>query len=52
MTHYQLRVKNFSLQIQVLRLVNAFCELGVLAVLYENRKSCLTFQFSIKVQIF
>jgi hypothetical protein len=51
MTRFELG-PNFSLQIQVLRLVNAFRDFGVLAVLYENRKSCLTILFLIKVQIF
>jgi hypothetical protein len=36
MTQFKLAKPNFSLQIQVLRLVNEFRDFGVLAVLYEN----------------
>jgi hypothetical protein len=33
-------------------LANAFRDFGVLVALYENRKSCLTFLFSINLSVF
>jgi hypothetical protein len=45
-------MQNFSRQIQVLQLAIAFRDFGVLAVLYENRKSCLTFLLSKSFSLF
>jgi hypothetical protein len=36
-------LQNFSRQIHVLGLPIAFRDFGILAVLYENQKNCLTF---------
>jgi hypothetical protein len=46
------RSPNFSLQIQVLSLVNAISEFAIFAILYENRKSFRTFLFSKNIQTF
>ncbi len=52
MTHCELAVQNFSLQIQVLSRVNAVSEFAVFAILYENRKSCRSFLFSKNIETF